>query len=69
MSRLKKIQNELEEKQRLFKKSLDDYKAALKAEIKQELKAELADDLKALGIKKEYPYIENKEGERIKLPE
>ena len=51
MSRLKKIQRELEEKQRLFQKSLEDYKAALKKEIKEELKAELVDDLKALGVK------------------
>lgn len=47
---LRKIKQELEEKQRLFQKALDDYKAALKAEIKTELKAELADDLRALGI-------------------
>ena len=46
---LRKIRKEIEEKQLLFKKALDDYKAALKAEIKTELRAELIDDLRSLG--------------------
>lgn len=57
--RAKQITAEIEEKQRLFQKALDEYKENLKAEIKKELKSEIMDDLEEMGlINKEKPLFD-----------